>query len=179
VRQRRRIRGLIAIALYGAVVLALPSLHAGIHAQGILHTHGPTPHPHAHAVVGGALHSDLEAIGLHDLVESGGTRVDCSFASFTQVSGCDADDRGASTFAAEALARTDATPTPEPFDPEHGRGSLEHLGLAFVGVAPLVAPARFDSPTRLVAFVVDTNPFACVARRPSARAPPALSPTNS
>jgi hypothetical protein len=174
---RRRLRALVGIALYGAIAVALPALHAGVHALGIAHTHGAA-HAHHHGSDGATLHADLEALDLHDLVESGGARVDCTLASFTLATGC-GDGELATTFAAEALARDDAPASPPPFDPEHGRGAPEHLGIALVGAAPIVAPLPCAMRGFVAQFSVDENPPARFLAAPHARGPPALRSTNS
>jgi hypothetical protein len=198
--RRLRPSACFALAAYFFGALALPVLHRAHHAaRGADHTHGAAPLTHSHGGDGtestnqlvrvpdaaaaneteasahAAFDADLAFLSLTEVATAGISSVDCTLASLT-LAVCDeslpADHaRGFG----DLLLAHHAPPAEEPFDPEHGRGSLEH------GSAPLMAAAVFwlpPPPTTVVAvepaLIADAPRAQARAQHPP-RGPPALS----
>jgi hypothetical protein len=189
--RRHRPAACFALVAYSLGALALPVLHRAHHAaRGADHTHGAAPTPHTHegtestnqlaldeseASAHAAFDADLAGLNLSEVATAGVAPVDCALASFT-LAACDeslpADHpRG---FGDLLLAHRTA-PAQEPFDPDHGRGSLEH------GSAPLLASAIFllPPPSTVVVTVeplpILTAPRARGRAQHPPRGPPSLS----
>jgi hypothetical protein len=148
----------------------LPSLHSAVHARGVRHTHA-APGPHRHTP-DGSLHDVVEALGLHELAEEGGARVECALAPYTLGLPCETERP---TFAALALEGIDADETPpagDPFDPQHGDGAPEHLGVALIGSAPLLLPAALQVGCAPPLVTVEERPASRLLLPARARGPP-------
>lgn len=167
----RRAAALIALASHLAAAIALPLLHERHHARhGADHVHTAhgtyALHLEAHHA---AFHRDLEALGLAEVAHAGALEVDCALAELT-LARC--DDPGAHRSFGDELA-ADEAPAAPPFDPEHGRGAIEHLSASLLPAAPLLLPPP-PAPHRLPC-PPDPRVRPCArAVAPHARGPPAI-----
>ncbi len=159
--RRPRPSALLALVAYLAGAIALPVLHRAHHAaHGADHVHtvhgthysdsgaqsqglsglaregGAASDEAAHHA---AFDLDLAAVSLAEVAHAGTATVDCSLAAFT-LADCDDSLPADHPRGFGDLLLAHQAPAPEPFDAEHGRGTLEH------GSAPLIAVPIFLLP---------------------------------
>ena len=166
------------------MVLVCPVLHRRHHERfGADHTHsalGVHALLHAASTAQSRAHEDfdddLAALGLADVALAGTLAIDCETAEYT-LTACDPSRvNHPANFGDELLARTaHSTPARSDFDPEHGKGSPEHLSLSLLAgrVVLFTPPVRVASRTEVPALfdVVATRPLpAHAARGPPPRA---------
>jgi hypothetical protein len=160
-----RITSIIVALTYCAAILLAPILHQLHHARyGADHVHTAlgtqytSAHTHREFTWGEAhvaFENTLADANLLDVGLAGAADVDCSLAAYTLVE-CDGSLNHAPRFG--DLINEHAPPTS---DLQHGRGSLEHLGVALIDT-----PHYFVAPP--VTQVVTLTPPAAISL-PSAR----------
>ncbi|HZS40584.1 MAG TPA: hypothetical protein VFF06_27315 [Polyangia bacterium] len=178
--RRSRLQACVVLAGYLAAAIALPVLHRRHHAlHGADHVHGAfgTVYFAAPSIEDAAFHhaafdADLAALELADVAHAGTAAVDCALAEYTLVVCDDPASSHAHNFGDQLLAHAHSRP-PQPIDPAHGSGALEHLGASLLGAAPFTLPPPARPMARLP---VEESPraFASAPRFTHApRGPPA------
>jgi hypothetical protein len=131
----RRAAYALVLGLYGVATLAFPLLHQRHHARfGADHVHGPDGTVYLHQSAAdhhAAFDADLASLELGDVAHAGVVLIDCTLAEFTLASCDDARPDHPQTFGDQLLANTQHKS--EAPDLEHGKHSLEHLGVSLVG----------------------------------------------
>ncbi len=180
---RRRSLALLALAIHGAAMIALPILHQRDHQNDHVHVAGGIVRLDAFSdeneLPGVAHHhqafdADLAALGLSEAGHFGIADVDCSLAEYTLVE-CQEPGAPPHSFGDELLARQ---PHPHshhaPFDPEHGAGSQLHFALALLAPSPVILPPPSLPVDYQADFAIDERPGSSPTLSLRARGPPAL-----
>ncbi len=161
---RSRVKGWIGLAAYVAAAVIHPGAHLLRHAAaGEEHAHDGAP---SEALTNAS--ADLVALGLEDV--GAPAAVDCSLAAVTLVD-CETPSHGARRFGDDSHRQT--APSAPTFDPRHGAGSAEHLGVSILAAATFTLPAPNFHKQRLCVFALPRLSSLAVALTHDSRGPPA------
>jgi hypothetical protein len=149
------VKGWLGLAIYLAAAVLHPAAHLWHHQAA-----------HAHAVELPNVSADLVALGLEDV--GAPAVVDCSLASLTMVD-CEMPSHGTRRFGDDL----DQTPRAPAFDPRHGEGRPEHLGVSVLAEQRFILPAPLVHDTRVPEFPLPTPSALAIALTHDSRGPPA------
>jgi hypothetical protein len=152
---RSRTTACFALAAYVGAALAIPWLHQAHHEKyGADHIHlgtgilddrhelgGPVEDETAHAAAHAQMDQALAALHLDEVAYAGTMVVDCAYADFTLVSGCENPNPAHAIGFGDALLSHHHSPLHDhDFDPAHRRSSLGHLTLSVISAPPVLLP---------------------------------------
>lgn len=180
----RRLSAWFGLAVYLTAVLVYPELHRLHHVRfGADHVHGSLGTVYQSAAPAdertvsdhhAAFDLDLASLGLADVAQAGALTVDCALAAYTGVDCAAARPEHEHNFGDELFARHHQHRHEPDFDPQHGAGSLEHLGASVLASRTFVLPPPAVAASRLVVDARPLAPSLAPRRTHQSRGPPPL-----